>query len=146
MEHSLRNIVLYATPWPMTISQSLASFKQSPFGEWKNKPQRACVLLSLWKMLVWTTASFDWLLFPSSKTDQHYHVSTCRGEGEESAEGSGLPRLCGLFWKFSGPECAGLGACPLHHPGTPHEGTGGEVEGHIIAISLSSTAPPPHGR
>lgn len=49
-------------------------------------------------------------------------------EGEEPAVGPGLPRLCGPFWKFAGPGCAGLGAHPLHHPVIQQEGKAEKVQ------------------
>ena len=52
-------------------------------------------------------------------------------EDEEPAKGSGLPRLCGPFWKFPGPGCAGLGARLFHHPDVPCEGKAGEAVGHL---------------
>ena len=58
-------------------------------------------------------------------------------EDEEPAKGSGLPRLCGLFWKFPGPGCAGLGARLFHHPDFPCEGKWGEAEGHFACTCPS---------
>ncbi|XP_013359125.1 PREDICTED: tectonic-1 isoform X6 [Chinchilla lanigera] len=51
------------------------------------------------------------------------HPLPARGaEGEGPAEGPGLPGLRGPVRQLQGPGCAGLGACPLHHPLAPHQG------------------------
>lgn len=62
-------------------------------------------------------------------------MSAVGAEDEEPAKGSGLPRLCGPFWKFPGPGCAGLGARLFHHPDVTCEGKGGEAEGHLLVVS-----------
>lgn len=72
-------------------------------------------------------------------------MSACGAEGEEPAEGPGLPRLCGPFWKFPGPGCAGLGACPLCHPGIPREGNGEELKATGLQSLLLPPALPPLG-
>ena len=62
-------------------------------------------------------------------------MSAGGAEDEEPAQGSGLPRLRGPFWKFPGPGCAGLGAHLFHHPDVPCEGNAGEAEGHLLVVS-----------
>lgn len=96
-------------------------------------------------VLVRTTASFCWPFFSFLKTDQSYHMSTCNAEGEELAEGPGLPRLCGLFWKFQGSGYAGLGACPLCHPDIPREGKGRGAEGCLQDTVLLALLLRPQG-
>ncbi|XP_046496161.1 tectonic-1 isoform X4 [Equus quagga] len=78
------------------------------------------------------------------QADWSCHMSACGAEGEEPAEGPGLPRLCGPFWKFPGPGCAGLGACPLCHPGIPREGCSQGVSSlHTSSEAVPSQGTPP---